>query len=173
MYENIREVAKDMKSNTTERQITFETKCWQGDWEVLLKTNYLERQIKNCNADFAKKRLLINNVDNIDEVKRFADLAVEKRIIDEYVIVDDYAEEALDYFGLRKDDLGIGYYYSIAELVGIYVCDTKYLLHFSSDSYLQKSRNYNFVEDAVQLLNSNYEIAVVNPIWNYKYNEIS
>lgn len=27
--------------------VTFETKCWENDWEVLLKTDYLKKQINN------------------------------------------------------------------------------------------------------------------------------
>lgn len=41
--------------------VTFETKCWEEDWEIILKTDYLKKQIENCNATFDKKRLFINN----------------------------------------------------------------------------------------------------------------
>lgn len=49
---------------------------------------------------------------------------VSRGVIDRWILVEDYAEQALSYFNLSKEKLGIGYYYSIAELVSIYLCDT-------------------------------------------------
>jgi len=41
------------------------------------------------------------------------------------VHVHEHAQEALDFFQLSKEKLGKGYYYSIAELVSIYLTKTK------------------------------------------------
>ena len=150
--------------------ITFETKCWEQDWEILLKTDYLKKQIKNCNYPFTIRRLIINNVNDINEVKKYAEKAIKEGIIDEYIVAEEWANEVLNYFSLSREELGKGYYYSIAELTGIYVCSTDYLLHFSSDSRFEY-RN-NFVADSINLLNEHFEISVCNPMWNYRYHDL-
>ena len=150
--------------------ITFETKCWEQDWEILLKTDYLRNQIENCNYQFARRRLIINNVKDPDLVSYYANNAIKDGIIDEFVIAEEWAEIVLDFFNLSKESLGKGYYYSISELVGIYLASSDYLLHFSSDSRLEKKSR--FVQDALFLLQNHSEVAVVNPMWNYKYSSI-
>ena len=81
-----------------------------------------------------RKKLFINNVNNLGKVQRLADKLISQSVIDGYVIVESLANEVLDFFELSKKSLGNGYYYSIAELTSIYLCTSKYLLHFSGDS---------------------------------------
>lgn len=149
--------------------ITFETKCWEGDWKYLLKEGYLEMMIKNCAYPFDSKVLFINNVKNRSEVELFAQEKVNQGLIDKYIVVEDYADEALQFFKLHKDDFKGGYYYSIAELVSIYLCETDLLLHFSSDSYIEEN-NQGWVKKAKKLLSENNDYFTANPTWNYDFN---
>jgi len=156
--------------------ITFETKCWEKDWDSILQTGYLNKQISNCNYDFDRKLLFINNVNNLNEVKKYALLAKNEGCIDQFYVVQDYAEEALKYFGLKVDDFKGGFYYSIEELVAIYLCKTKYLVHFSGDSITQlgRDKSYSWINNAINLLEERSDIAVVNPLWNYeKYDALN
>lgn len=148
--------------------VTFETKCWQGDWQYLLLGGCLERIIDNCNFNFTEKILYINNVDNLAQVKRYADRKVQKGIIDKYIVVEEYAQDALNFFGINTDDFKGGYYYSIAELVSLYLCKTDYLLHFSSDSYIVNANN-NWVSTAIDALSKNEKYIVANPLWDHDY----
>lgn len=150
--------------------VTFETKCWENDWEFLLAGNYLDEMIARCKYPFAKKKLFINNVRNLPLVKRFADKKIKQGVIDEYIVVDQMAKEALDFFNIDKDSFKGGYNYSIAELVSIYTCSTPYLLHFSSDSYLPENNN-SWIDSALKIFETREDIAVANPTWNFKFNE--
>ncbi|NDV78524.1 hypothetical protein [Dysgonomonas sp. 511] len=145
--------------------ITFETKCWEKDWIYILCKGYLEKMIDNCNYPFDNKVLFINNVKNVELVKKHAQKKVDKGIIDKYVIVEEYATNALEFFGIQKDDFKGGYYYSIAELVSIYLCKTDFLLHFSSDTCITKDNN-NWVKNTLAIMNRNEEYFVANPVWN-------
>ncbi|TXI99991.1 MAG: hypothetical protein E6Q32_07265 [Neisseriales bacterium] len=149
--------------------VTFETKCWEQDWEFLLKTNYLQEMINRNQFDFAQKNLFINNVENLELVKFYADKKIKEGVIDKYYVVADYAEEVLSFFGLNQEDFAGGYYYSIAELTSIYLCQTEFLLHYSSDAIL--SKNFNWIDDAIEVLNNSKKIVVVNPCWNHRYKE--
>lgn len=152
-----------------EKKVTFETKCWKNDWEILLKTDYLKQMISRNDFSFEKKILFINNVKDYQEVEDSAKRLIDKGVLTNFYIVKDYADEALDFFKIKKDSFGQGYYYSIAELVSIYLCETKYLLHYSSDAILEKK--ISWIPQAMEKMENNPQIKVANPVWNRKYKE--
>jgi hypothetical protein len=149
--------------------ITFETKVWENDWELLLKSSRLEKMIERCNHAFNQKILYINNVQDYSKVAQVADRLIRSGVIDQYVKVSDYAGEALEFFSLSKDKLGIGYYYSIAELVSIYLTKTEYLLHFSGDSIVSKKTATQWLRDGIETLRNNNNVKVFNLTWNEEY----
>lgn len=151
--------------------ITFETKVWENDWEIILKTDRINQMIERCNHTFAEKILYINNVKNINLVRDAANKLIDKKIITKFIHVDEYAEQALDFFSLNRAQLGQGYYYSIAELVSIFLTNTEYLLHFSSDSIVSPETPKNWLDFGVKTLKENPKVKVFNLIWNKKYKE--
>lgn len=150
-------------------EVTFETKCYEKDWEIILKTDRLEKAIKNCNYDFKERVLYINNVNDIKKVSAYAQKLVDRKVLTSYVIVDEHADQVLRYFNISKEDFKGGYYYSIQELTGIYLCRTEYLLHFSGDAMITKP--FDWIDDAIEKINSSDKIKTANPVWNNKYNE--
>ena len=119
--------------------LTFETKCYENDWEFILKGNHLQQMIARCNYPFSRRVVLINNVRNKKKVCAHADKKISQGVIDAYYIVDDYAKNALEFFDIDPASFRGGYYYSIAELVSIYLCEAEFLIHFSGDSFLIQS----------------------------------
>lgn len=155
------------------KTLTVETKVWEGDWEYLLKTNLLNRLYKSCHYPSLSKLLYINNVNDIGAVKFYAQKLIESRIIDEFIVVNDYADEALDYFALKKEDLGVGYIYSISELVSIYLTKTDYLLHFSSDTTIPNKFNDTlWLNKLINVLEKYPNVMVSNLSWDYKFKEV-
>lgn len=155
-----------------ENGVTFETKCYENDWEYILKGNYLKEMIQNCNYDFKYKNLIINNVKNKGKVLKYVKILKDKNIITDYYFVDDFVDKVLEKFELTKESLGKGYYYSIAELTGIYLCKTKYLLHFSSDSFIKKTNSSKWITETIDLFEKNDNYITANPIWNNKIEEV-
>jgi hypothetical protein len=149
--------------------ITFETKCYENDWEYMLKTNYLDLMIKRCNINFEFKQLIINNVKNPEIVKKYAQKKIDKGIIDAFYIVDDYIDETLQFFDIRKDSFGKGYNYSCSELVGLYLSKTKYHLHFSSDAFLPKISRSGWIKEACQMFDMDSNYVVANPCWDNEF----
>ncbi|NJB69137.1 hypothetical protein GGQ74_002831 [Desulfobaculum xiamenense] len=148
--------------------ITFETKTWENDWGVMLKTPRISEMIRNCGYAFDERILYINNVRSRSKVEKAADRLVQKGVLTEFVCVEDYANDALDYFGLTRDELGKGYYYSIAELVSIYRAKTDFILHFSSDSEPQSSQD-DWLDVGMRTLREKKDVAVFNLCWNERY----
>lgn len=145
--------------------VTFETKVYERDWEFLLNHGILEFMISRCHYTFQKRVLWINNVNNPTLVARYADLMVSNSILDEWHFVDDFAKSAMESFGVNRESLGKGYYYSIAELVGVHQCTTKYLLHFSSDAIMNEPSS-NWIDSGIALLEQQKNTLVVNPQWD-------
>ncbi len=150
--------------------VTFETKVWEKDWEYVLKGDYLAKMIANCNFNFTKKHVIINNVKNRILVEKLCEQKIKEGIIDNYFVVDDYESEVLNHFDLTIDSFKGGYCYSSAELVGIYICETEYLLHFSSDSFPVNNK-VTWIDSALDIMNLNPHILVANPTWNNKFEE--
>jgi hypothetical protein len=148
--------------------VTFETKVWEKDYAIILKSGRLKKMIERCHYPFQEKKLFINNVNDLGKVKKLADQLISQSVIDQYVVVDDIAKEALDYFELSKESLGKGYYYSISELVSIYLCSTKYLLHFAGDSIPMRNTNQKWLYLLIKALETDPRISVANLLWNNK-----
>ena len=151
--------------------ITFETKVWENDWELVLKTSRLKDLIDRCKHPLDHRVLYINNVKTPTEVEQHAQRLIDDGVIDQFVHVHEHAQAALDFFGLTKEKLGKGYYYSIAELVSIYLTKTKYLLHFSSDSIPEKNISAPWLQQGIDLLESRLDVKVYNLTWNRRYQE--
>lgn len=148
--------------------VTFETKCYENDWKLILERGYLQSMIEKSNYNFAEKVLNINNVSDTDKVKKAADILVSRNVLTSYFVVDEHSDEVLRAFDLEKDSFRGGYYYSIAELTAIYFCKTDFLLHFSGDSVIERSQ-FNWIDSAIELMNNSRDILVANPTWNNRY----
>lgn len=143
--------------------VGFETKCWEGDWEYLLKTDRLKKMIHNCQYPFVEKNLIINNVKDLKAVLPFAENAIKNGIIHQYYIAEEYEDRVLDFFELpstfKKEQ---GYRYSISELVGLYLSNAEYLLHFSSDTMLIQSGSH-WIPQAIEVFTADEKTVAASP----------
>jgi len=146
--------------------VTFETKCYENDWRFLLKAGRLKEMICKCDYPFSNRVLYINNVNDLNLVKRYADRCVSKSIIDSYVVVDDWAKIVLEALNVDIDSFKGGYYYSIQELTGIYLCKTDYLLHFSSDAMMRIQNPW--IDQAIERMESNNRFLVATAFWEHR-----
>jgi hypothetical protein len=147
--------------------VTFETKCWQGDWERILTTGWLEEVIERCRDPFERRVLHINNVADPEIVARHARRKVEKGVLTGYHVVADHADAALESAGLTAESLGRGYYFSIAELVAIHLCETEYLLHFAGDCIPEAA--VDWIPAALAVFAEQPRVRVANLCWNRQY----
>ena len=157
--------------NVTSSSVAFETKVYEKDWRFLLSGEYLDQMIDRCNCEFVEKILLINNVENLNRVAKFADKKIASGVLDRYLIVEELAQKALDFFNIDPASFQGGYFYSIAELVGIFDSNADYLLHFSSDSILE-ANDSDWITESINAFQSDESIFVANPAWNRRYDEV-
>jgi hypothetical protein len=152
------------------KTITFETKCWESDWESIVKNGGYQRKLLSFNENqFDKKILVINNVNNPTLVCKESDKLISNGVIDEWYLVDDYKQTVLDFFNIPSDSFNGGYYYSISELLSIYVTKTDYLLHLSSDSNVEIKPDVDWVNSSIIAMEKNPKIVCSNPVWNHMF----
>ena len=149
--------------------ITFETKCWEKDWQYIINGGYEEKLNPFNGYKFNEKLLFINNVLDKKLVCREADKLKEKGVIDNWYLISDYEKEVLNFFELNKNSFianGInGYYYSISELVSIYLSKSKYILHFSSDSIFMTDGS-EFLCNSLNVMETDNKVVCITPYWS-------
>jgi len=149
--------------------ITLETKCWEHDWKRILDGERLRLLVDRNAYPFSEKVLMINNVKNYSVVSKCAERTIQQGWLSKYIIVEEHAAEALDFFAISRGSLGIGYPYSIAELVGIFLCRSDFLLHFAGDCI--PATTSDWVSRAVHLMSQDPRVKVCNLDWDEKHME--
>jgi hypothetical protein len=140
--------------------VTLETKCWEHDWRHILESEWLRMLAERNVYPFSEKTLMINNVKKHGVVAKYAERAIQQGWLTKYVVVEEHATEALDFFSISRESLGVGYRYSIAELVGVFLCRTDFLLHFAGDCMPAAASDW--VSESVRLMSQNPRIKVCN-----------
>jgi hypothetical protein len=130
--------------------VTLETKCWEGDWKRILASEHLRLLAERNVYPFSEKILMINNVKNPSVVSKHAERAIQQGWITKYIIVAEHAAEALDFFSISRK--------SIAELVGIFLCRSDFLLHYAGDCMPAAASDW--VSRAVLLMSQDSRVQV-------------
>jgi len=162
--------------------VTFATCCWEKDWRlILLDPDYLRvKQIENHAFPFVERLLVINNVKDLDAVKKAAQAKVKEGVLSRYIIAEETASETLSFFQLKrsdfrpvKDTFSVNsdwiYYNAIAPLTAIYACHSDYLLYLTGDVRLD--RKIDWIGKALSRMKKNPLYKVANLTWNERYDE--
>jgi len=150
------------------KTVTFATACWERDWKFLLNDpNYLSvHQIQNHLFPFAERLLIINNVQDLEAVKKAADAKVKEGVLTRYVV----AEDVLPFFELQRSDFNDWQYYNaLAPLNAIYHCQSDYLLYHTGDVYLKEP--VQWIDRALAFMEKDPNKKVANLLWNDNYKE--
>jgi hypothetical protein len=148
--------------------ITFFTQCYEGDWNAIINQGGYLRKLENINYPFSKKILIITNVNNRELVDSSAKKLKDNNIIDNFYFTDDFSNKVLEHFNIKEDSFDGGYWYSIAPLLAIYLCDTDYMVYLTGDS-LNEKNDYDWISSGINMLKINDMVKVVNPVWNHQY----
>jgi len=163
-------------------KVAFATCCWEKDWRlILLDPDYLRtQQIENHAFPFAEKILVINNVKDLDVVKKAAQAKVDEGVLTRFFLAEENAQETLSFFKLRRadfqpvqDSFSVNadwiYYNALGPLSAIYACQSDYLLYLTGDVRL--NRKVDWIGKAVRKMEKNPRIKVANLTWNENYSE--
>lgn len=158
---------------------TFATCCYEKDWKLLLlDPKYLEeKQIQNHSYPFSEKLLVINNVENLDLVKKAADKLISKKILTRYVVAKDLEKEMLSFFKLKKEDFRSSsqnssdwvYFNALGPLTAIYTAQNPYLLYQTGDVFLKRA--VSWIDRSLRFMEKNKDVKVANLTWNENFKE--
>ena len=150
-------------------KVTFATKCWEKDWQHILNDRRLNQIIETNKYSFDERLLIVNNVskETLKPLMKAVDHAISLGAFTDCYFVDDYCNEAIDAIGLRREDIGKGYIYSISEWVAIHLCKTKYLLCYCGDCI--STTDHDWITPSLNLMEQDSNIKVSNPVWNYNH----
>lgn len=149
-------------------RVTFATSCWERDWRtLLLDPDYLSlRQIGHHQFPFCERLLIINNVADLEAVKRAAQAKVDEGVLTRFVV----AKDVLNIFGIKREEFNDWQYHNaIAPLMAIHEARGEYLLYLTGDVSLQKP--VRWIYPAIQFMRKNSSIKVANLTWNDNYQE--
>jgi hypothetical protein len=135
--------------------------------------------INNHSFDFDDKILIINNVDDIREVSKYAKDKVEKKVLSDFYVAKTIEKEVLSFFNLKREDFKASegyedkwvFYNAICVLTAIYLCKTDYFLYHTGDSYLEKK--INWISETIDFMERKKNIKVANLVWNNNYDEVA
>ena len=146
--------------------VTFETQCYENDYRHLFAGDRLSRTIANCNHTFDRRVVIINKVTDRPAVAAIAEEFKKNGIIDEYYFAEDHIRDALAHFDIAEESFRGGYYYSTCQLVGLYMSQTDYILHFTTDSTVATKAPTDWIAESIALMESDPRYACSTPVWN-------
>lgn len=138
----------------------YEQVVSKDSWFFTFKSDYI-----------TKKRLTINNLENIDNFYKLLKNTNKHEEI-EIIFVDDYYQEANIFFNLNMTKDTLGYNYCLPYFVDILTTKTPYILNVSSDCYNQISIGDNFFKDSIDVLKNNDEYCVTTISWEESWLKI-
>jgi hypothetical protein len=113
---------------------------------------------------------LIGNVNDKREAQARAERLLGHGEIDAYYFVSDHLDHALKITGLTRRDLGRVPYYTDWALVAVTLPGSPYLLHWDAEVRLQEPTNW--IDSALEFMESDKRILVANPNWRWPTLEI-
>lgn len=159
-----------MQGNQIKASVAFVTSCWEANWEVMLKTDYLARMIdRNCYS-FAERILIINNVALPSTVAAEAQRLVREDILTHYYLAADHSAAALTAYQVQLSPEQNEVPYLVADLVAVHLVKSDYIVRFSSDCILEKSADW--ITTCLPYLARDHRILCACPLWSDYYRDI-
>lgn len=141
--------------------IEFATTVYEKDWEIILKSKRLEDMIKGLNYEFDKRTLLINNVKNLEEVKKYAQFHIDSGLLTSYIVVEEYKKKVKEFFNIEDD---MGEHFLIQILVIIFLSESDYLLGCTGDVMIMNDEEW--IDTAIKKIESDEQVVVASPSWH-------
>lgn len=169
--------------------VTIGAATWEKDFSTILGTRYFEL-LFHSNLD-CKRLLIINNIKeresiedllrNIptdklkmdiiwgetttDEVlKGFPGKKITRKSFITYTPIKKYIKS---FFSNKRLKLKYdGFWYSIGPLTAIYKCNTKYLLYFTGDAHIENDKDFEWINEAIDIMEKDNSVISASPVWN-------
>lgn len=137
--------------------------CFERTYREVLRPGFFTGIERDARVRFARKVAVVNNVDDVGDVRRFGSALQESGEIDEFVFVSDLLDKALGYVGLTPSGLGPLPFYSNWAFVALSLPGSDYMVHW--DAEIRMVRSADWIQPSIALMRSNPQVATANPLW--------
>lgn len=138
--------------------------CFERTYREVLAGGFFEKVIAQNRFRFARRVVLINNVDDPGHATRRAHALVDTGEVDEAHLVADRLPEALSRTGLELRDLGVGAPHSVPSLVAVTLNGAPWVVHWDAEIRLLEPRDW--ISDALAAMSRDSRILVAAPRWS-------
>jgi len=176
-----------------ENSITLASAIYEKDYRMILNPLYGGKHFAIHNDLFSNRIIVVNNINDwyssgqkiLEEVKEdlkltdvYVSLQCAKEVLrkdwnvarDSFYRKDFSIMNALRYLKNYKKLPKIkgydGYWYSIAPMIAIAKCKTRWLLYLTGDTQLTQ---FSWVKKAIKLMEEDSNIFIANPVWIERY----
>lgn len=137
--------------------------CFERTYRAVLAPGFIAKVEDSCRYRFARRVVLINNIEDLAEARRMADERIHSGEIDDYYLVSEMLDAALKATGLKRQKLGLLPFYSNWALVALIVPGSNYMVHYDAEIAMQEP--VNWIEPSLRLMRADPRVATAAPMW--------
>jgi hypothetical protein len=143
--------------------VDFVTNVFERTYRKVLQPGVIAGRVADHRFAFAKRVVLVNNVTDSAAVEELLRPLVASGEITEYYSVSALLESALNKVGLSRQAIEKTIHYTDCSLVAVTLCGSSHLLYSDADVFLREAQNW--IEPALQLMETDKRVAIANPKW--------
>jgi hypothetical protein len=145
-------------------EVDLVVNCFERTYRDVLAAGFFERVVAQNRFRFARRVVLMNNVDDVRAATRLAQARLDAGEIDELHRVADRLPEALRRTGLELRDLGAGAPHSVPSLVAVTLDGAPWVVHW--DAEIRLLEPHDWVSDGLAAMSRDERILVAAPRWS-------
>jgi hypothetical protein len=134
---------------------------WERTYREVLSGGPIEEIAQSNRHPFARRVVLINNVEDRAQSDALARALVERGEIDDFVHVADRLDHALAVTGLTRDDLGKMAHYSDCALVAVTLEGAPWIVYWDVDVRLAEP--HDWITPSIAMFERDPRVMVANP----------
>jgi hypothetical protein len=145
-------------------EVDLVVNCFERTYRHVLAAGFFERVVAQNRLRFARRVVLINNVDDPAQATRLAQDRIDAGEIDAMWAVEERLPQALRRTQLDLRDLGAGAPHSTPSLVAVTLPGAPWVVYWDAEIWLCEPRDW--ISEALAAMTRDRRILVAAPRWN-------
>jgi hypothetical protein len=137
--------------------------CYERTYRSVLTPGFIPALVADQGRSFARRTVIINNVDERAEAERRAQALKDAGELDAWFFVQDHLEHAFAVTGVRAADLARAPYFTDWGLVLATIPGPEWVVHCDSEVRLQEP--HDWITPSIELMQRDPRVMVANPRW--------
>ncbi|MEA2313546.1 MAG: hypothetical protein QOI03_238 [Solirubrobacteraceae bacterium] len=137
--------------------------CYERTYPHVLVPGFFTRLAAEHARRFARRTVIVNNVEDRADVEQRARRLHEEGELDSWFFVEDHIDHALERTGLSRADIARAPYFTDWGLVLVTVPGPDWLVH--CDPEVRMLQPHDWVTPSIELMNEDRRVIVANPCW--------